>query len=266
MNSLIGTFLQDRYRVDAMIGRGGMAEVYKVWDKNRATYLAMKLLREELAHDAVFIRRFRREGQTLSTLQHPNIVRYYGLERINSLVFMLMDFIDGNSLKRVIFEHQGPLQIDQVMQIIRPTCAALQFAHNLRIAHADIKPGNILINKNGQTFVTDFGLAMMIESVTMTLAGAGTPAYMAPEQIKGEIPSPLSDQYSLGVVLYEMVTGGERPFTGELATSTGTLSERVRWEHLNASPPDPARWNPEIPAGFQEVILRMLSKDPALRY
>ena len=213
-----------------------MAEVYKVWDSKRGVHLAMKLMHEDLALDNVFLRRFKREARTLEKLQHPNIVRFYGLEQEGRLVFMLMDFVDGESLKHRIFDARGPIPLDEVYEVIQPVCQALRYAHGEGFVHADVKPGNIMIDKTGRVLLSDFGIARMTESSTVTMAGAGTPAYMAPEQARGETPLIQTDIYALGIVLYEMVTG-ERPFTGELATISGTSGEKTRWEQMNLNPP-----------------------------
>ncbi len=266
MNELVGQTILKRYHVQRLVGRGGMSRVFMVWDQLRAAPLAMKVLHDDLATDRVFIRRFQREATTLERLQHPNIVRFYGLEQDHDLVFMLLDFVEGNPLKRVIFEQGGPLPLARVVEIMRAISSALHFAHQLGIVHSDVKPGNILINNQGHVLVTDFGIARMTESATLTLVGAGTPAYMPPEQILGKAPSPFSDQYSFAVLLFEMITGGERPFTGDLATIQGSLGERIRWEHLNVKPPNPKRWNPDLPDGISDIILRALSKDPSKRF
>ena len=261
-----GQILLNRYRIDDLLGRGGMADVYRAWDNRRAAFLALKLLRDELAQDPIFVRRFRREAQTLASLQHPHIVRLYGLEQDGMLAFMLLDYIEGQSLRGLIHQHPGGMPLPRLMEVMSAVCAGLQFAHNQGVTHADVKPGNILLNQQGKVFITDFGLALMVESMTMTMVGAGTPAYMAPEQIKGGAPSPLSDQYSLGIVVYEMVTGGQRPFTGEQARITGVTSEKVRWEHLNLPPLPPRRWNPNLPPAVEAVILKSLNKKPAHRF
>jgi eukaryotic-like serine/threonine-protein kinase len=266
MSNLIGQVLSDRYRVDAFIGRGGMAEVFKVWDSKRAACLAIKLLHDDLAEDKVFLRRFEREADTLARLQHPNIVRFYGLEKAGSLVFMLMDFVDGGSLRREINETDRPLPFTRIHEVMRSVCSALHFAHEQGLVHCDIKPANILIDKTGRLLLSDFGIARMAESATTTMAGAGTPAYMAPEQARGDSSTPQTDIYASGIVLFEMLTGGARPFTGENARVTGTTGEKVRWEQLHLAPPRPSQWNRQITAGLDEVVLRCLEKSPGKRY
>ena len=265
MADLIGKTLAKRYRVDESVGRGGMAEVYKVWDMRRSTFLAMKLLHADLALDRVFLRRFQREAQTLARLQHPNIVRFYGMEQDDRLVFMLMDYIEGESLKIKIFDANGPMPPEQVLVIMRAMCQALHYAHSEGYVHSDVKPGNILIDKTGRVMLSDFGVARMTEAATATMVGAGTPAYMSPEQARGENPTPESDIYSLGIVLFEMLTG-ERPFTGEHAKTGGSTGEKVRWEQKNLRPPSPRKFNPQISTELEAVVLRALEKDPRQRF
>ena len=266
MVNLSGSILANRYHIQAFIGRGGMAEVYKVWDQQRSAYLAMKVLNEDLAIDRVFMRRFRREAQTLAQLQHPHVVRFYGLEQDGPQAFILLDFIDGKSLKRVIFDQGGPLHLVYVGTILHPICSALQYAHAEGLIHCDMKPGNVMIDCKGDVLVMDFGIARMADAATATMVGMGTPAYMAPEQARGLDPVPQTDIYALGVILYEMLTGGERPFTGENANTTGSTSERVRWEQINLEPPSPRKWNSKIALETEAIVLKCLAKNPKDRY
>jgi uncharacterized repeat protein (TIGR02543 family) len=267
MPNLVGQTIADRYRVDEFLGRGGMAEVYKAWDKDRSTYLALKLLRKDLAQDVVFLRRFRREARNLAQLQHPHIVRFYGLEQDELQAFMLMDYVEGEDLKTEIFLHRGEgIPPRQSLEIIHPVCSALTYAHRCGYIHCDVKPGNIMLEDNGKVLIADFGIARLTDSATATMVGAGTPAYMAPEQVKGLDPEPQTDIYSLGVVLFEMLTGGERPFTGERAETTGTMSAKVRWEQVNLDPISPRTFTSDLSPELEKVVLTCLEKDPADRY
>jgi eukaryotic-like serine/threonine-protein kinase len=267
MLSLVGEVISGRYKIEEAIGRGGMADVYKAWDQNRATYLAIKVLREDLAQDKIFLRRFQREAHTLERLQHPNIVRFYGLGQDKKLIFLLMDFINGITLQSLIFEKPDRFIGGQLIgQVTHSVCAALHYAHQMGLVHCDIKPGNIMVDQNSNILLTDFGIARMTDSATATMVGFGTPAYMAPEVVLGMDPTPQSDIYSLGIVLYEIVTGGERPFTGERAQTTGATSEKVRWEHLNLAPPSPRHFNPNVTQQTEAVIMRCLAKDPRNRF
>jgi len=267
MIDLIGKTLSNRYRIDQSLGRGGMAEVYKAWDQVRATEIALKVLRQDLARDQIFLRRFQREAETLEKLQHPNIVRFYAIEQDHLTVFILMDFIEGITLQDEIFlSHGKPLHNDFILLVMKSVCSALHYAHRQNLVHCDIKPGNIMINRHTEVLLTDFGIARMTDSATMTMVGFGTPAYMAPELIAGHEPTPQSDIYSLGIILYEMITGGERPFTGENAQITGTISEKVRWEQINLPPPSPRKHNPAISSDMESVILKCLQKKPSQRF
>jgi len=267
MQKLEGKILADRYKVEAFIGRGGMAEVYKVWDNARATFLALKLLRDDLAHDVVFVRRFQREARNLGKLQHPNIVRFYGLEQDDLLTFILMDYVEGSNLRAEIYRYRNKgLPSDDVVKYLQGICSALHYAHHSGIIHCDLKSGNVLIDEKGRPLVTDFGIARMTDTATNTLVGVGTPAYMAPEQILGRDPTPQTDIYSLGITLYEMLTGGERPFTGEQAKIKGTNSEKVRWEQIYLPPPSPRDWNKELTPEVDAVVMKCLGKEPSGRY
>lgn len=165
MNDLIGKTIVKRYRVDSLLGRGGMGDVYKVWDSQRAVFLTMKVLHADLAEDRVFLRRFAREAETLSALQHPHIVRFYGLEQDGQLTFMLMDYVEGTTLRGQIFDTQKPFTVEQVLKIIRPVCSALYYAHKMGRVHCDIKPANIMVKSNGDVLVADFGIARLMETV-----------------------------------------------------------------------------------------------------
>jgi len=266
MTELIGKIIYNRYRVEAFLGRGGMAEVYKVWDSQKAVYLAIKVLREDLAQDKIFLRRFQREAQTLSHLEHPYIVRFYGLERDGDLTFMVMDYIEGTTLRKMIFDSDVALPHEKILNVIRSICSALHYAHQVGMVHCDIKPGNIMIDQHGKVLLSDFGIARMSDAATATMVGLGTPAYMAPEQARGLDPSPQTDIYALGIVLYEMLTGGERPFTGEQSKTTGSTSEKVRWEQINLLPPSPKSWNPDISDELEAVVLKCVAKDQIERY
>jgi len=267
VSDLVGRTIAGRYQVKQFIGRGGMADVYKVWDTQRAADLAMKVLHDDLAEDQVFLRRFRREAQTLAKLKHPNIVRFYELGQDGDLVFMIMEFVDGITLGKATSRINKPFTPAQVLGVIQPVCAALHFAHNISLIHCDIKPANIMIDQTGRVLLTDFGIARMTEgAATATMVGAGTPAYMSPEQVAGAEPTPQADIYSLGVVLYYLFTGGQRPFTGERATTTGTIADKLRWEQRNLEPPSPSTYNPGISPELEAVILRCLAKNPRKRY
>ena len=240
MAELTGTTLLGRYRVEAFVARGGMADVYRGFDKQRQVRVALKFMRPDFALDREFERRFRREAATLEKLSHPNIVRYYELQRAGDQLFMVMDFIEGVSLQRYLFEQGSTLSPGEVLAILKPLSSALQYAHGEGVIHRDLKPSNVMISVDGQVLLTDFGVAKLVESATVTAVQAGTPAYMSPEQCAGRELDGRSDQYSLAILAYEMLAG-RRPFLGESeGLTTGTVGERIRIEHLSASPAAPS--------------------------
>ena len=265
----IGLVLLGQYRVDAFIGAGGMSTVYKAWDQKRSVYLAMKVLHADLADDPSVFKLFQREARALGKLAHPNIVPFYGLLDDRGIFFLLEHYVDGPSLKEILRERRGqPLAIPEALSYLKAICAALGYAHVHMVVHCDVKPGNVMVDRGGTVYLTDFGVARHAESTTTTLASAGTPAYMAPEQIRGDSVSPETDIYALGVVLYEMLTG-RRPFQGGAKESQKvgpTAAERVRFEHLNLHPLNPRNLNPEIPEALAQVVLKALAKNPAARY
>ena len=268
-SNLVGQTLLNRFRVESFVAAGGMGAVYRVWDLQRSVYLAMKTLHADLADDPVAYRRFKREATDLQTLAHPHIVPFYGLFEQGGLSFLLEGYINGPSLKDILRQRQGyPLDLPEALAYLRAMCAALGYAHALRVVHCDVKPGNVMVDTGGVIYLADFGIARHAESTTTTLGPAGTPAYMAPEQIRGDALTPATDIYALGVVLFEMLTG-RRPFLGsesELDGGGATPSERIRSAHLWLPPPDPRAFNPNLPPGLAAVVLRALAKDPAQRF
>ena len=259
-----GTTLRNRYRLEQFIDRGGMADVYLAFDEYRQVYVALKLLRADLAEDPEFVQRFRREAEALSHLDHPHIVRFYSFEVAGPDAFIVMDYIQGSTLRRHLRQVDGPLPLSETSQYLRQIGSALQYAHNEGFIHRDVKPGNIMLDKYGDALLSDFGIARAAESVTMTMGPLGTPAYMSPEQILGQRVDHRTDIYSLGVVLFEMATG-RRPFTSDKGTGR-TAAERVRDAHLHQPPPDPSQANLALPAAAAGVILRALAKKPDDRW
>ena len=265
----IGQILLEQYRVDAFVASGGMGAVYRVMDLKRNVPLAMKVLHAELAEDPSTFKSFKREAQALERLTHPNIVTFYGVYQTLDFTFLLERFIDGPSLKDVLRRQQGrPLPINEVLVYLKALCAALGYAHANRVVHCDVKPGNVMMDGGGNIFLTDFGIARYAESTTTTLAGAGAPAYMAPEQIRSQPVTAATDIYALGIILFEMLTG-QRPFRGnEVGTEKGgtTSNDRIRYAHLHLPPSDPRSLNPSLSQGLADVIFKALEKNPANRY
>ena len=211
MPKLEGKVLKRRYRIEELIGRGGMAEVYKAWDIRRQYHVAIKVMREDLAEDIEFLRRFKREAQALAALSHVNIVRFYSFEREGPLAFIVMDYVEGTTLRRRILEAEGvPLRMDEVMPITQQVCSALHYAHAENVLHRDVKPGNIMIQADGRVLVADFGIAKAAGAATATTIMPGTPAYMSPEQCRSQPVDVRTDVYSLGIVVYEMLAGRRR--------------------------------------------------------
>lgn len=270
MPEIVGKIILQRYRVESYIASGGMSAVYRVWDMERNAHLAMKVLLADLAEDPVILQRFRREARALRKLSHPNIVPFYGIEQFGEQVFLLEKYVDGLSLKDVIRQNRSGIPASEALIYFKALCAALGYAHKNGVVHCDVKPGNVMVDRTGNIFLTDFGVARHAESTTTTLGMAGTVSYMAPEQITGNPVTAETDVYALGIVLYEMLTG-RRPFTGHEGGSDGsgsgaTAAERVRTAQLVYAPPNPLELNPHIPAGLASVVMMALMKDYRDRY
>ncbi|MGC8463276.1 MAG: Stk1 family PASTA domain-containing Ser/Thr kinase [Acidimicrobiales bacterium] len=249
-----------RYELDYLIARGGMAEVYRARDRLLDRPVALKVLFPELSVDRSFVERFRREAQAAANLSHPNIVPVFDWGEDSGTYFIVMEFVDGRPLSAIL-KTAGPLSADRAADIGSFVASALGYANRHGVVHRDVKPGNVLITDEGLVKVTDFGIARALnteESLTQTGAVMGTATYFSPEQAEGIGVDARSDIYSLGVVLYEMVTG-RPPFLGD--TPVAVASKHVR-EH----PPAPRELNPSVPPTFEAVIMKAMAKDPAYRY
>jgi len=254
-----GHQLGGRYQLLERIGGGGMAIVYKAKDLVLHRQVAVKLLRPQFGTDEDFVQRFRREAQAVASLSHPNIVSVYDVGQEDETYYMVMEYIEGCTLKEII-NAQGALPTPEAVRIATHICDALEHAHQNQIIHRDIKPHNILISKNGWVKVTDFGIARAVTSATITQTGSvlGSVHYFSPEQARGGVTGEKSDIYSLGIVLYEMLTG-ELPFSGDSPISIALM-------HLQEPLPEPRSINPDIPQSLENVVLKALVKDPFLRY
>ena len=257
-DTLIGTIFDGRYRILRRIGSGGMADVYLAEDQELGRNVAIKILNDRHAGDEQFVERFRREAKNAAGLSHPNIVSIYDRGEAEGTYYIAMEHIDGRSVKELILA-RGPAPIHIAIEYARQILSALRFAHRRGLVHRDIKPHNVLDDGDGRLKVTDFGIARVGAS-QMTEAGSivGTAQYLSPEQARGAPVDARSDLYSLGIVLYELLTG-KVPFTGDSPVE-------IAMKHLNELPKPPSALRPEVPRDLDLVVLRALAKDPDARY
>jgi serine/threonine-protein kinase len=257
-DTLIGTVFDGRYRIIRKLGTGGMADVYLAEDQELGRRVAIKILNDRHAADDSFIERFRREAKNAAGLSHPNIVSIYDRGEAEGTYYIAMEYLDGRSLKELIVG-RGPAPIKTAIDYTRQILAAVGFAHKNGIVHRDIKPHNVLVGPEGRLKVTDFGIARSGAS-QMTEVGSiiGTAQYLSPEQARGAPVDQTSDLYSVGVVLYEMLTG-QVPFTGDTPLE-------IAMKHLSEVPKPPSELRPEVPHDLDSIVLRALAKDPADRY
>ncbi len=261
-DSLIDTLFDGRYRIVRRLGSGGMANVYLAEDQELGRRVAIKILNDRHAGDEQFVERFRREAKNAAGLSHPNIVSIYDRgEEMDGRYYIAMEYLDGRSLKELIVA-RGPAPIPIAIDYARQILAALRFAHRNGVIHRDIKPHNILVDTEGRVKVTDFGIARAEQAGAqqMTEAGSiiGTAQYLSPEQARGTQVDKTSDLYSLGIVLYELLTGTV-PFNGETPVE-------IAMKHLSAAPEPPSAKRDEVPHALDMVVLRALAKDPRDRY
>ncbi|MRX73355.1 Stk1 family PASTA domain-containing Ser/Thr kinase [Bacillus lacus] len=256
---LIGKRINGRYKIKEVIGGGGMANVYLAKDVILEREVALKVLRFDFANDDEFIRRFRREAQSATSLAHPNIVSIYDVGEEKDIYYIVMEYVDGTTLKQYI-QQKAPLHPREAVNIMEQIVSAIAHAHDNQIVHRDIKPHNILIDGHGNVKVTDFGIAMALSSTTITQTNSvlGTVHYLSPEQARGGLATKKSDIYSLGIVLFELLTG-RLPFDGESAIS-------IALKHLQSETPSPKRWNSAVPQSVENIILKATAKDPFYRY
>ncbi len=256
-DSLVGQTLGG-YRLVERLGQGGMATVYKAYESKLGRYVAIKVLPQFFARDPNFMRRFQREAKAVAQLSHPNIVPIHNYGEQGEFAYIAMQYVEGGTLKH---EHDKQLEPEEALRLLLPVIRALDYAHERGIVHRDIKPGNILLNEDGWPLLADFGLARMAEAsvkLTGTGVGVGTPMYMSPEQGQGLEVDRRTDIYSLGIVLYELLTG-DVPFKADTPMA-------VVVKHMTAAMPMPREVNPEIPEELEQIILKATAKNPENRY
>jgi serine/threonine protein kinase len=255
--NLVGKTL-GKYQIVGEIGRGGMAVIYKAWQPSLGRYVALKVLSPFLQKDKDFIARFHREARAAAKLNHPNIVNILDAGEAEGINYIAMEYIDGESLRDILA--RGRLDATTAASIVAQIASALDYAHSQGVVHRDIKPSNILIDRRGRVVLTDFGIARAVGFSRLTQTGAlvGTPEYMSPEQAEGLEIDHRTDIYSLGVVLYNMLTG-RVPFEG-------TTPQAVLYGHVHKRPTPPSQLNPRISRDVEAVVLRALAKNKARRY
>lgn len=257
---LEGKILGNRYEIIEKIGNGGMATVYKSKDRVLNRYVAVKMLRDEFTTDEEFIKRFRIEAQSAASLTHPNIVSIFDVGNEGNLYYIVMELIKGKTLKEIITEENGPLPWKWSLNVVTQIASALETAHKNNIVHRDIKPHNIIITEDGIAKVTDFGIAKAVSNSTITAFGTtiGSVHYFSPEHARGGFTDAKSDLYSLGVVMYEMLTG-KVPFDADTPVS-------VALKHMQEKPVEPKELNENIPQVVNDIIMKAMQKDINLRY
>jgi len=252
--------LNDRYQLEQTLGTGGMALVYKAKDLMLERSVAVKVLREDLSTDLSFRERFRQEARAAANLSHPNIVTVHDFGLDQGHLFIVMEYVPGTDLKTRIRE-KGRFSVQETLELMIQACQGVGYAHRAGLVHCDIKPHNMLVSPDGRLKVTDFGIARALASISPEERSEvvwGSPHYFSPEQAAGLPPSPASDVYSLGVILYEMLTG-------QLPFNAGDAEELARM-HREVQPIPPRAINPAIPLQLDEIILKVLSKEPSARY
>ena len=259
---MIPDIIDGKYRVIREIGSGGMARVYRAINMSTRKVVAVKMLKEEYLNDKEFLRRFDREARASLELSHDNIVRAYGVGEDNGVPYIVLEYVEGKTLKDLIRESPGGhLSVQQSIGICSQILDALSYAHAHGIIHRDVKPQNVIVTNRGKAKLADFGIAREVTASTVTFSGKnviGSVHYISPEQAKGLPATEESDIYSAGISLYEMLTGTV-PFIGDTTVSTALM-------HLSEEPEPPQELNPSIPPALNDIVLRALEKDPQMRY
>lgn len=252
-----------QYNLIEFLGEGGMAKVFKAYHPELQRYAAIKILNPEYSDEEEFINSLKNEAKNLAVLRHPNIVQVYDASTTSSFPSIIMEYIEGKTLKQYINEYkrsQSRIPLTYTLRTIYSLGLALSFAHRNNIVHRDIKPSNVILENSGRVVLTDFGLAQLLDAneTNSSQAMEGTPAYISPEQAIGRGATPLSDQYSLGVIFFEMVTG-RKPYSAEDAVS-------MALRHATSDMPSPKEYFPEVPGDVAEIVIRATRKNPQERY
>lgn len=253
--------LNRRYKIVEQLGAGGTALVFKAQDLSLSRVVAVKVLRESLTSDSEFLNRFQQEARAAANLTHPNIVTIHDFGIDGRLYYIVMEYIDGKDLKSIVREKPNGLTIDKALTYGIQMCAGIGYAHRAGLVHCDVKPQNILVTPEGRIKVTDFGIARALATIHPQENNEivwGSPQYFSPEQAAGEAPTPASDVYSIGVTLYEMLTG-RLPFTAQ-------DPQQLALMHLRDQPPALSMYNPRIPTALERIVLKVLAKEPSARY
>jgi serine/threonine-protein kinase len=255
-----GMLLNNRYQLLERLGSGGMSDVFRARDLMLERSVAIKVLHEDYSNDEAFQQRFRQEARAAANLSHPNIVTVHDFGLDHGQLFIVMEYIPGKDLKTIL-RQRGRFSVDEAIPLMVQACAGIGYAHRAGLVHCDVKPHNMIVTPDARLKVTDFGIARALSTIMPDERADvvwGSPQYFSPEQATGEAPSPASDVYSLGVVLYEVLTGA-LPFTAP-------TSEELARMHLETPPIPPSEYVPDIPAALEQIVLKVLSKEPAARY
>ncbi len=254
------TVLNGRYRLVAQQGSGGMAVIYKAIDQALGRTVAVKILRPSLTNDPAFLARFRNEARSVANLAHPNIVTVHDVGSDGPTHYIVMEFVEGTDLKRII-KAEGALDIDRALNLAIQICGGIGFAHRAGLVHADVKPQNMLVTNEDVVKVTDFGIAQALSDAQpgeKQQVVWGSPHYFAPEQARGEKPTPASDVYSIGIVIFEMLTG-RLPYTG-------ANQQELALAHIRDRIPMVTEFNPNVPEPLARIVYKTMSKEPGARY
>lgn len=256
--------LNGRYQLIERVGSGGMARVFKAQDLALGRIVAVKMLHESLTGDPGFLQRFQQEAHAAANLTHPNIVTVHDIGQDKNRYYIVMEYVEGRTLKQMIRQHNGngrAMPISRALDLTIQICAGIGYAHRADLVHCDVKPQNVLVSRDDRVKVADFGIARAISEATLSQAASqvwGTPQYFSPEQAAGEPATPASDVYSIGIILFELLTG-QLPFSGDTPTA-------LALKHMQEEPPTISETNPTVPIQLDQIIQKVLAKEPSGRY